>query len=87
MPVTFASQKSSAALDRGELLKALRAFKRGDYSVRMPSGLGGIDGEIARAFNDVAAASAALAAEEARHSEYQARLSDEAQLRSSPSDL
>lgn len=87
MPVTFASHKSSAALDRGELLKALRAFKRGDYSVRMPSGLGGIDGEIARAFNDVAAASAAMAAEEARRSEYEARLAGEALLRSGASDL
>ena len=34
-------------LDRGELLKALRAFKRGDFSVRMPLNLTGIDGEIA----------------------------------------
>ena len=29
-------------LDRGELLKALRAFKRGDFSVRMPLNLTGI---------------------------------------------
>jgi hypothetical protein len=55
----------SSALGRGELLRALRAFKSGDFSVRMPTGLGGVDGEIARAFNDVAAASAALAAAEA----------------------
>src|ERR687895_2574039 len=40
-------------LDRGELLKALRALKRGDFSVRMPLSLTGIDGEIAQAFNDV----------------------------------
>ena len=40
-------------LDRGELLKALRAFKRGDFSVRMPLSLTGIDGEIAQAFNDL----------------------------------
>src|SRR6267142_772129 len=40
-------------LDRGELLKALRAFKRGDFSVRMPLNLTGIDGEIAQTFNDV----------------------------------
>jgi hypothetical protein len=31
-------------LDRGELLKALRAFKRGDFSVRMPLNLTGTDG-------------------------------------------
>ena len=30
-------------LDRGELLKSLRAFKRGDFSVRMPLNLIGID--------------------------------------------
>ena len=40
-------------LDRGELLKALRAFKRGDFSVRMPLNMTGVDGEIAQAFNDV----------------------------------
>src|SRR5262245_27814998 len=40
-------------LDRGELLKALRAFRRGDFSVRMPLHLTGIDGEIAEAFNDL----------------------------------
>ena len=40
-------------LDRGELLKALRLFKRGDFTVRMPLNLTGIDGEIAQAFNDV----------------------------------
>src|SRR5215216_4449298 len=40
-------------LDRGELLKSLRAFRRGDFSVRMPMNLTGIDGEIAQAFNDV----------------------------------
>ena len=40
-------------LDRGELLKAMRAFKRGDFTVRMPLNLTGIDGEIAQTFNDV----------------------------------
>ncbi len=81
------SHNASAPLDRGEFLRALRAFKRGDFSVRMPSGLGGIDGEIARAFNDVAAASAAHAAEEARSSEVAARLADEALYRGSANDL
>jgi len=36
-----------------ELLAALRAFRRGDFSVRLPRGLTGVDGEIAEAFNDV----------------------------------
>src|SRR5436190_1457277 len=53
-------------LDRGELLKALRAFKRGDFSVRMPLNLTGIDGEIAQAFNDVVELEEGKAAEIAR---------------------
>src|ERR687895_717241 len=50
-------------LDRGELLKALRAFKRGDFSVRMPLHLTGIDGEIAQAFNDIVELNEAMAQE------------------------
>src|ERR1044071_4968132 len=53
-------------LDRGELLRALRMYKRGDFSVRMPLNLTGIDGEIAQAFNDVVEMNEALAAEIAR---------------------
>src|SRR4029079_16442728 len=56
-------------LDRGELLKALRAFKRGDFSVRMPLDLTGLDGEIAQAFNDVVELEQAKAAEIARVAE------------------
>ncbi|HZZ34073.1 MAG TPA: HAMP domain-containing protein, partial [Phenylobacterium sp.] len=41
------------AIDTGELLSALRAFRRGDFSVRLPRGHRGINGEIAEAFNDV----------------------------------
>ena len=40
-------------LEPRHLLKALRAFKRGDFSVRLPADLTGVDGEIAEAFNDV----------------------------------
>src|SRR3954469_25999037 len=50
-------------LDRGELLKALRAFKRGDFSVRMPLNFTGMDGEIAEAFNDVVEMNETLASE------------------------
>src|SRR5690348_5037593 len=53
-------------LDRGELLKALRQFRRGDFTVRMPLNLTGIDGEIAQAFNDVVELEEAKAAEIAR---------------------
>ena len=35
------------------LLAALRSFRRGDFSVRLPRGLSGMNGEIAEAFNDV----------------------------------
>src|SRR3954465_2440376 len=56
-------------LDRGELLKALRAFKRGDFTVRMPLSLTGIDGEIAAAFNDVVELEEIKAAEIARVAE------------------
>jgi methyl-accepting chemotaxis protein len=40
-------------LDNRQLLAALRAFRRGDFSVRLPGDLTGPDGEIAEAFNDV----------------------------------
>jgi HAMP domain-containing protein/signal transduction histidine kinase/DNA-binding response OmpR family regulator len=43
----------SVALNHQHLLTALRAFRKGDFSVRLPIGLTGIDGEIAEAFNDV----------------------------------
>ena len=32
---------------------SMSVFRRGDFSVRLPRGLRGIDGEIAEAFNDV----------------------------------
>lgn len=54
------------SMDRGELLRALRAFQRGDYSVRMPAGLSGIDGEIARTFNELVRLNQSLAAEAMR---------------------
>ena len=41
-------------LDPKLLLKSLRAFRKGDFSIRLPLDLVGIDGEIAQAFNDVA---------------------------------
>ena len=47
--------RSSAAsvLERREILRALRLLRRGDFSVRLPLDLDGIDGEIACAFNEV----------------------------------
>ena len=40
-------------LDGRKLLAALRGLRRGDFSVRLPDELAGIDGEIARIFNEV----------------------------------
>jgi HAMP domain-containing protein/signal transduction histidine kinase/CheY-like chemotaxis protein len=45
------------------LLAALRAFRRGDFSVRLADDLTGIDGEIAAAFNDVVQMNAMMASE------------------------
>ena len=46
-------ESGTTQLDPKLLLKTLRAFRRGDFSVRLPSDLTGIDGEIAEAFNDI----------------------------------
>ena len=56
-------------LNRRELLRALRAFQRGDFSVRMPLDLAGVDGEIAAAFNDLVEMEETKAAEMARIAE------------------
>src|SRR5260370_2281289 len=42
-----------AELDKVELLKALLAFRSGDFSIRLATNLSGLDGKIADAFNDV----------------------------------
>ena len=39
------------------LLAAMLRLKEGDFAVRMPSDLTGVDGKIADAFNDIAAVS------------------------------
>ena len=38
------------------LLSAMLSFKQGDFSVRLPSDFTGVNGKIADAFNDIAAA-------------------------------
>ena len=40
-------------LDKKTLLTALLAFRKGDFSARLPIDLAGMDGKIADAFNDV----------------------------------
>ena len=51
--MNYAAVAAAERLEPRQLLKALRAFKRGDFSVRLPADLTGIDGEIAEAFNEV----------------------------------
>src|SRR5579863_2787248 len=45
--------KTPARPETSVLLKTLVAFKRGDFSVRMPVDLVGMDGKIADALNDI----------------------------------
>jgi HAMP domain-containing protein/signal transduction histidine kinase/CheY-like chemotaxis protein len=40
-------------IDRRQLVSALRALRRGDFSVRLPEEVDGVDGEIASLFNEV----------------------------------
>src|SRR6266702_3652549 len=54
------------ALDRRGLLSALRTFKKGDFSVRLPVDRIGVDGEIAQAFNEVVEVNEQIADEFAR---------------------
>ena len=53
MPASATAHVEEPRLDNRQLLAALRAFRRGDFSVRLPSDLTGFDGELAEAFNDV----------------------------------
>ena len=49
---TRAEQGRSSELPAAELLKVLRAFRKGDFSVRLSLAHTGTAGEIALAFND-----------------------------------
>src|SRR3954469_5026771 len=44
---------TTAQLDAKLLLKTLRAFRNGDFSIRLPLDMTGVEGEIAEAFNDI----------------------------------
>ncbi len=60
----------TAVLDEGrfsrELLAAMLSFREGDFSVRLPSDLIGVDGKIADAFNEIVAVSERRARETSR---------------------
>src|SRR5438067_13097789 len=47
------AHSANGAVDLKHLLGALRAVKRGDFSVRLPLDRTGLAGELAEAFNDV----------------------------------
>src|ERR1044072_6644650 len=47
------SRRNGDGLDQKQLLSALTAFKRGDFSVRLPDDWVGLAGKIAAKFNDV----------------------------------
>src|ERR1044072_2005703 len=48
-------QVTTDSLDSKQLLKALTALRKGDFSVRLPDDWTGIDGKIADALNEVIA--------------------------------
>src|SRR6478752_492231 len=50
---TRGSDPASPTIETREMLAALRAFRRGDFSIRLPRNLTGVAGELAEAFNDV----------------------------------
>jgi hypothetical protein len=77
----FASEESpgkEGRLSSDALLAALRAFRDGDFAVRLPSHLSGVDGEIAQAFNECIQHNAELSNELARVSDVTSPLSSRA---------
>ncbi len=61
--------EKDAELDLRQLLSSLRLAKKGDFSVRLPMDLTGLDGEIAQAFNELLERNQGLTQELARISE------------------
>ncbi|MEX2544900.1 MAG: HAMP domain-containing protein [Phycisphaeraceae bacterium] len=51
------------ALDKRELLRALTALQKGDFTTRLPIDLSGLDGKVADTFNDVVEQNQRMAAE------------------------
>ncbi|HZO27016.1 MAG TPA: HAMP domain-containing protein, partial [Chloroflexota bacterium] len=63
MAGTATESAPSDTLNERQLLAALRAVRKGDFSVRLPSDRTGLAGEIAEAFNDIVDQNARTAAE------------------------
>ena len=62
-PVPTGRELPDEKLDRVDLLSALTALKKGDFSARLPENLPGMDGKIADAFNEVMELNQRLAGE------------------------
>jgi HAMP domain-containing protein/CheY-like chemotaxis protein/signal transduction histidine kinase len=58
-----ARQSTTETLDKGDLLRTLRAFKKGNFSVRMRQRYTGIAGEIVDALNEIVELNEGMAAE------------------------
>ncbi len=56
-------QPADSSADLRELLRALRAVRDGDFSVRLPADWTGVGGKIADTFNEIVASNQRLAAE------------------------
>ena len=50
-------------IDRRQLVSALRALRRGEFTVRLPEDVDGVDGEIASLFNEVVSLNEEMAQE------------------------
>src|SRR5512146_2582503 len=50
-------------LDKRQLAEALSSLRKGDFSIRMPSGMSGVDGQIADEFNELVEINQRLAEE------------------------
>src|SRR5262249_41717169 len=57
------ARNEPSELNKTQLLTALLAFRKGDFSVRLPIDLEGVDGKIADAFNQVMEQSERMAGE------------------------
>ncbi|MET0962633.1 MAG: HAMP domain-containing protein, partial [Noviherbaspirillum sp.] len=53
MTTSAGERDDRADIHAAELLQALQAFRRGDFSVRLPADGSGVVGKIADAFNDI----------------------------------
>src|SRR6187401_391036 len=62
-PPARASTSNGDGLDPKQLLAALNAFKRGDFSARLPDDWTGVAGKVAETFNDVISTNQRMARE------------------------